>query len=204
MIGRLLVGVLVVSVGVVTACGGATDTGLFGGTSNGADSGSGSDGSTPHDGSVANDASTQHDASTPPDSAPPPPDAGQPDTAVVDRVKCEGTPGCIVGTQACCREGNPPNNFTYACATIGNCNGGALEIPCDKQRDCDVLGQPGDVCCVTAGGTGAAEVLCRPASECTANQGRTALCDPNSAMSCPGGLHCQQSMQTIPGYFICR
>lgn len=204
---RLLACTLVLGVGVISACGGAADSGLFGGTGGDvADSGSGSDGSVKHDGGVnpdggANpDADTQkdgavtHDASPTPDAAPP-----------ADTVKCEGTPGCQVGTDACCRVSN--GQTSYSCVPLGSCNGGGqtLEIPCDKARDCELLGAPGDVCCVTAAMTsGASEVTCRPASECTAALGRTNLCDPQMAGACTQGLTCQPSQSTIPGYYICR
>lgn len=205
MSARLLVCTFALGIAAVSACGGAADSGLFGGSTDGGGGGNDSDtvghdaGAVPDGGTVHVDASAV-DAETPKDSAvahdtsPPPP---------VDVVACMGTSGCKVGTDACCRKVNG-TGFSYACAPLGSCGGGGeLEIPCDKQRDCDLLGSPGDVCCVTGGPQGgAADVTCRPATECV--NGRAPLCDPQMANPCPANLQCRMSTNTIPGYDICR
>ncbi len=209
MSARLLVCTFAFAIAAVSACGGAADSGLFSGSADGGggggdsgtvghDAGAGPDGGTVHVDASAVDAETPKDSAVPRDTSPPPP---------VDVVACMGTSGCKVGTDACCRKVNG-TGFSYACAPLGACGGGPseLEIPCDKQRDCDLLGSPGDVCCVTGGMQGgAADVSCRPATECTSAQGRTNLCDPQMANPCANAnLHCQPSTNTIPGYDICR
>ena len=205
MTARLLVCTFAFGVAVVSACGGATDSGLFGGSSTGdTDSGvGGHDASSTTDAGnhPGSDASAMPDGEAPKDAAPPPKDSAPPPP--VDVVACQGTAGCKVGTEACCRKQNG-TGFTSSCTPIGQCDQGALEIPCDKQRDCDLLGAPGDLCCVTGGQPSASEVTCRPAAECTSAQGRAAMCDPMVATSCTAPLHCQMSQSTIPGYNICR
>ncbi len=172
--------ILGMSLGAVSACGGASDSGLFGSTG-GTDSGAdGSKDAAAHD--AALDASTQSDL-----------------------VHCEGTPGCKVGAEVCCRKDNG-GNFSYSCTAHGSCNGGPspLEIPCDTQHDCETLKMPGTVCCVTASNQGAASVACVAPTECTVALGRTPMCDPMMAGSCPGGMMCKPSAMTIPGYNICQ
>ncbi len=211
MTARLLVCTFALGIAVVSACGGAADSGLFGGSSGVGGEDSGTTGN--HDASVADGGvmpgkdATAADSDTPKDSAPPPRDTSPPPP--VDLVACMGTPGCKVGADACCRKANG-TAFTYACTPLGTCGQGGggegLEIPCDKQRDCDLLGAPGDVCCVTGGAQGgAADVTCRLQSECTNNQGRTNVCDPQMSTPCANTtLHCLPSTTTLPGYFICR
>jgi hypothetical protein len=179
MIARLLVCILGLGFGVVSACGGAAETGLFNGESSGADSGGGADGSK--------DGSGSHDSAA--------------ESSAPDLVACPGTSGCKVGMQVCCRKGT--TMFEYQCGAHGSCSGDMpLEIPCDKQRDCDVLGMPGAVCCVTATTQGASDVTCRMPSDCTLAQGRTPMCDP-AAPTCMAGTTCKLSAMTVPGYSLC-
>jgi hypothetical protein len=210
MTARLLACSLVLGIGVVSACGGATSTSdIFGGGGdNGSDASSGVDsGNTNHhdsgvvgdDATTGDDGSTQFDSSPMKDATPPPQDTGPPPVL----IKCEGTGGCHAGTQACCRNGTSPQ-FTWSCTAVGQCNGNnALEIPCDTAKDCD----NGDVCCVTADNLGmAADISCQPPANCMPGNGKTWMCDPNVSTSCPPGgtLHCLPSQTTIPGYNICR
>lgn len=211
--------IVVVALGVAggagMACGGATDSGLFGGsgfTSSGNDGGvtlsdggiTHEDGSTGFDAGAVPDASEQKDTGVPPppkDSGPPPP--------VDPGVHCGGTE-CPVPAQACCRT-QVASNFTYTCLPTGQCVGLSvlsLEIPCDDANDCATAGHPGQVCCATVGGgggggNGASEVVCRDPSECTQQNSRTPLCDKSDPNACPAGLTCRTSTQTLPGYNLC-
>lgn len=152
----------------VAACGGASDTGLFG-------SGSASDAGV-------------HDAAG---------DAASQEAAAPNVVHCEGTPGCKVGSQACCRKNN-----AFSCTPLSACNGdNTLEIPCDKQRDCGT----GNVCCLLANDQGIAqEIACRSAADCASQTRSVQLCDPNVPGTCGAMLTCQPSTSAIPGYNICR
>jgi hypothetical protein len=158
------------AVGIVAACGGASDTGLFGGSGGTSDAGTTKDGA---------------------------PDAPGQEAAAPNVVACMGTPGCKVGAQACCRKNN-----SFSCTPLGSCNGmGALEIPCDKQKDCGT----GNVCCLIADSQGiATQIACRTAADCTAQQRSAEMCDPNAPNTCPTMLTCQPSATAIPGYSICR
>jgi len=167
---RAFFGAAALAASVVVACGGASDTGLFG--AGGDDGGATGDGGAKD---AASDAAKQ--------------DAG------TNVVACQGTPGCKVGAQACCRKNN-----AFSCVTLGECNGG-LEIPCDKQRDCG----SGNVCCLLADDQGIAkQIACRTAADCAAQQRSAQLCDPNAPNVCPPMLTCQPSTEAIPGYNICR
>lgn len=211
--------------GVGLACGGAADSGLFGGPSansgsnggtsdndggssgGGVDAGNGNPG-TGEDASPGHpDAGAIEDASPLPDAAPPPKDSGPP-PAQDPGVKC-GSGDCSVPSEACCRR-QVNGNFSYMCLPTGTCQGlntPSLEIPCDDSTDCATAGSPGQVCCVTigggpGGGNAASEVVCRDPSECTQQQSRTPACE-NDAGVCPQGTTCRTSSQTLPGYRLC-
>jgi hypothetical protein len=207
---------LAIATGAGMACGGAADTGLFGGnnsSSNGNDGGvtlSDGGGVTHFDsstggedsGTVLPDAGQDKDTG-----APPPKDGGGP-PPVDPGVQCGGAE-CSVPSNACCRK-QVANNFTYTCLPTGQCQGlnvPSLEIPCDDATDCTTAGHPGQVCCATVGGgtagNAASEVLCRDPSECTQANSRTPLCDKNDPNACPAGTSCRMSTQTLPGYNLC-
>jgi hypothetical protein len=203
---RLLVCSLVLGVGVVSACGGAADTGLFGGGGGTVtDSGSGtsdSGGTHGDDSGTANDmdattlpdASPGVDAVAPMDSATPVPDSSMPH----DTIHCEGTAGCTPGAEVCCRRQNGPTSFSYACTQPQNCNGnGDLAIPCDTASQCAT----GEVCCMTVDAQNrASSVQCTLGVDCM--QGATELCGPPMT-SCPTGT-CTVSTFTIPSYDFCK
>jgi hypothetical protein len=120
-----------------------------------------------------------------------------------------GNAECTPGPQVCCRTGDPTVGFNYTCTdptTCASTNVASLSIPCDDQQDCVTAGAAaGTVCCVTADQTGGASVVqCQDPKECTAQFGRTWVCDPNAPNPCPSGLACQPSTATLPGYDICR
>jgi hypothetical protein len=193
----------------VAACSGAQPSDLFA-----------TDGGTPivPDGSTTDayvppPADAGKDAPTPPpvdagkDAMPPPPDAG-PKTSP---VACQNAGSCTAPGQVCCRTQVSFMNFTYACTTGAACMGnGTLALPCDDANDCAVLGAPGQVCCadlISAGQTLVASKLsCKPANQCTLQSmpAGVIVCDPKDPNACTGGQTCQQSSQTLPGYYICR
>jgi hypothetical protein len=217
---HFLLGVVAIAWGAGMACGGATDTGLFGGGGNGA-SGVDSGGITGSDGgivpendasSIENDASTtQHDSGGPPDKDsgnPPPKDSGPPPPNDPG-VQCSdnGQVFCSVPTQSCCRIGQ--SNYTYQCMTTGQCqtlNQITLEIPCDDATDCATAGHAGQVCCAVYNGSSTAtQVVCRDASQCSQAQSAVIVCDRNDPTSCPvAGTSCQKSTGTLPAYYICK
>jgi hypothetical protein len=183
------------------ACGGASQTDLFAGSSGSADGGTSTDGSvTTPEGGVALDGSTGKDAGG---------RDGGPADARADRVEpgaviqCASAT-CAVGSQVCCRSN--PANPTYACVSSAGCQApGQMPIPCDDSKDCAALGQPGDVCCAeTDQVTGrATQVSCGSAGSCQLQNGRAILCDPNDPTSCPQPLQCKASQSTLPGYYLC-
>lgn len=200
--GLALVGCAVALNGA--ACGGATKNDLFGG---GPSDGSilGADGSlVGTDAGVApgSDAATDPDAT---DADGGRRDAGR-DAAPVDPgIRCEprGT-FCTVGTQVCCRSAADQ----FSCVAANGCYSVAsMPIPCDDADDCAKLGHPGDVCCATVDliTNRATEVTCRSGGDCTRDDDRRVLCDPQlpSQPQCPANTRCQASTQILSGFYLC-
>jgi hypothetical protein len=191
-----------VSLGVVVAfaslgCADTSETDLFGTAGNGSTS-SGGDAGT--DGTV--DGGSHDRASDAKDAVP---DVPKEDLG----VHC-GSSDCPVPAKECCRQDPGNGQFVYQCVNVGQCLQQAnnpFPVPCDDALDCENAGHAGELCCVTAaldGGAGADEIVCRAPVDCTKQQGRTNLCDPNAPNPCPNGGQCVPSTQTIPGYDICR
>jgi hypothetical protein len=204
MKSRFLVCAVAFGIGVVSACGGAADTGLFGsggGSTN--DSGSSADtgGGTHDSGIVGHDATTQPDSSpevdaiAPMDATPPPPDSAP----MNDGIHCEGNPnGCMPGSEVCCRKPTGTSSFNYSCVSPSNCNGpNDLAIPCSTSTHCP---NAADVCCAMTDAMGKANsVQCVLAADCQGAQ----ICGPPQTSVCVTGT-CQPSVSTIPGYDICK
>src|SRR5690242_8388296 len=116
---------LAASIGLVLApaCGGASDSGLFGGA--GANTGVNPDGGGP-DGSVTDGAGLPpseagHREGGGKDAAIPLPDASQPDTSTPDPGIACGATYCAAGTQECCRT-HQATAYTFACMPfVGGC-----------------------------------------------------------------------------------
>jgi hypothetical protein len=218
MSARFLFCTFALGIGAVTACSGATDTGLFApgddSSSTGTDSGStGTDsssgnqdsgGMTPDTGTMPlPDASTPPvDASEPHDTAPPPVDSAPPDPGVM----CADAPNgsCTVPAESCCVEGlGTTTQPVGTCMQAGECFQG-VEVPCDNAAECDEIdpGQ-GEVCCGTVDGNSiVSQVQCSAPGDC-ADSSNIILCDPNESTSCPTGTTCRQSTRTLPGYYLC-
>ncbi len=120
-------------------------------------------------------------------------------------VACGGSATCESSNgEECCF--TPQKQDGQCVSSDGDCNGGGeVLLPCDDAADCDALGNIGDVCCAQAAQNGiVSQVQCRAASECSAKNGQTNLCDPSASNPCPNGGTCQASTVSIPGYSICR
>lgn len=120
-------------------------------------------------------------------------------------VACPGSATCESSSgQECCF--SPQTQDGQCVSSDAECNGeGDVLLPCDDTADCDALGHIGDVCCAQADKNGiVSAVQCRAASDCSAKNGQTNLCDPSASNPCPNGGTCQPSMVSIPGYTICR
>jgi hypothetical protein len=147
---------------------------------------------------------------------PPPKDAGRdvepPDSgSKTSPIACSNAGACSAPKEVCCRTQLAFMSYSYACTSGAACMGaGTLAIPCDDANDCAVLGAPGQVCCAELISTGqtlvASKLLCKPPGQCTLQSTPTGVvvCDPKDPNACAGGQSCQLSMQTLPGYYICR
>lgn len=183
------------------ACGGASQTDLFAGSSGAVDGGGGADSSVTSDGGVTLDGSTGTDGGGGRDAAP---SDARPDRSEPGAVIHCANATCPVGTQVCCRSN--PATPTYACVSSAGCQAvNQMPIPCDDSKDCAALGQPGDVCCAeTDQVTGrATQVSCASAGSCQLQNARAILCDPNDPASCPQPLQCKASQGTLPGFYLC-
>ena len=219
---RFLFCTLALGVGVVTACSGAENTGLFApgdDTSNGGtDSGGTVDSAspTPDSGGGTMDAGMmqQPDTSVPQDAAPPPHDSAPPpvDSAPPPDpgVACSDAVGgyCSVPDESCCILGIGTSTMPVGtCTQSGQCFDG-VEVPCDNARECNEI-DPGqnEVCCgTTTARNGVAEVssvACTDPADCTTDNSGVILCDPNDATACPTGTTCKKSTETLPGYYLC-
>jgi hypothetical protein len=186
---------LVAALGLA-GCSGAEDTSLIGG-------GGGKDGGSADTGSQGD--SSVMDVQPPKDvqvqDVQPPPDSGPPGKT---SLYCGGNVTCTAPTEECCRQGF--FQYTYACEMPGQCVG--MSIPCDRAQNCASLGMPGTVCCGHYSQQGMQTLVdavsCKPAGQCTMQQQSVVLCDPNDPNACTGGLKCQLSQVSIPGYYICR
>jgi len=113
-------------------------------------------------------------------------------------VHCPNAGYCHVPGQVCCK-----TDQGDACTATGSCPG--LSIPCDDTADCEAAGMAGKVCCLVNGSTGmASSVQCLSRNDCQPSMGRTLLCNPMVAGTCPSGQACLPSQQSLPGFDICR
>lgn len=203
----------------LVACGGATQSDLFGGGagagpqdggSSAIDSGNGDN----VDASPAVDASTGIDAGHPRDSGVTPVDAGgPPDTGVVVDSGA-GDPGiycgkdlqndvyCPVGQDDCCITGQGTSALIFKCEAVGAVTCTGVAATCDDTADCT----GNKVCCGAFDGQRYRDVSCRSSCSGQGPNGTTLrrFCDPNlpSPGDCPQGTACQAS-QVLTGYFLC-
>jgi hypothetical protein len=113
-------------------------------------------------------------------------------------VRCPSAGSCEVPDQVCCKSAQGDS-----CVGAGSCP--ALSIPCDDTADCEAAGMTGKVCCLVNGPDGiASSVQCLSPNDCQPSQGRTTLCNPQAAASCPSGQTCLPSEKSLPGFDICR
>ena len=207
----------------LAACGGASDSGLFGGDSTfpGSTADGGATAVPPNAGAEAGSDrggtadSPRADGSVGPgegglvDASPAPIDAAIDQGPLLDPgVKC-GTETCAVPSDVCCRSGTAGLE-TFACAASGGSDctlPGDLPVPCDDARDCAALGRPGSVCCAqetvdpvsqTASVT---TVTCRSPGSCSGN-GRRVVCDTTPG-GCPAGMACTTTL-AFPGFNLCQ
>jgi hypothetical protein len=219
MNARFLLCTFALGIGAVTACSGATNTGLFAPGDDSSPSGATDSGSTVDSTSPAQDSGgmmmpdsgmmQQPDASTPVDAAPPPHDSAPPpvDSAPPDPgVQCSDAPGghCAVPNESCCVQGLGGATTTVGtCGQSGGCFQG-VEVPCDNAVECDEIdpGQ-GEVCCATTDENGVAtQVQCAAPTDCM-DTTTVVVCDPTDSTACPAGTTCRQSTRTLPGYYLC-
>jgi hypothetical protein len=201
----------------LVACGGATQSDLFGGSSS-ADSGAALDGNSNgivdsgsgHDASSGDDAGTNRDsgvipvdAGGPPDTGgppppPPPPDAGG-DPGIYCGRELSNDVYCPVNQQECCVTGQGSSAIVFKCEAVGAATCVGVPARCDDTADC-----PGTkVCCGTfdAQQQQYQDVTCR--SSCTAT-GLRRFCDQALQPSdCPQGQTCGPS-QLLIGYHVCQ
>ena len=216
---------VVLASSALVACGGASDSGLFGGPGSididaGAiDSGSTGHGGNPDAGSSAPDATAGGDTGggasdggidplpdtgTAVDASPPVVDAAPPDTN--PGVYCGDTNGnatyCKVGTACCVKSssGLPGGGSGSACetSTVPFCSGVAVE--CDSDDDCK-----GQVCCGTlVANSRYTSVRCQATCD-TQSDTQIHFCDPNAQddVCAADGLQCTAS-GILPGYSVCN
>lgn len=203
------------------ACGGASESGLFGegptlpgsdpdaGVASPAANSDGGSGALPGRGG-APDASLGPADGAPGDAALLPVDAraDRPPPTADPGVQC-GVDPCKVPADLCCRSGTAGQE-RFACAASG---GAAcllpddLQIPCDDARDCATLGRPGSVCCAQESIPAGAQtptvtsVSCRSPGSCSGN-GRRVVCDTLPG-ACPVGTVCAATA-TFPGFNLCQ
>ena len=190
----------------LAACGGATDSDLFG---------SPPANQQQPDASTSADATTSNDASVSDATQPPPAqdssttvDANQPDTSTpaASKIHC-GNTDCNSTTESCCRSATSGSSYSYACTNDPNtsCQGlGDIVIECSNAQNCADQGNAGDVCCATRNGPGGSVdgTTCMSASQC-GQMGGVIACDPNAANNCPNGGGCKTSSVTLPTYNLC-
>ena len=201
--------------GWLAACGGATQSDLFGGGaasqdggSSGVDSGNGDvDASSGVDASGGVDAGHKKDSGVIPVDAGGPPDTG----VVVDAgagdpgIYCGKDPQndvfCPVGQEDCCITGQGTSAIIFKCEAVGALTCTGVAAMCDDTADC-----PGNkVCCGSFDGQRYREVVCRSSCSGQGPNGTTfrRFCDPFLQPSdCPQGTACQAS-QVLTGYFLC-
>jgi hypothetical protein len=180
---------------VAPACGGSTNSDLFGGspTDGGGQGGHGGEG-----GEAAEDAA--------------PKESGARDGAPGDAVQPSADPGiscgsaeCQVSTEECCRTAEPGGATSFRCQPRGACVlNNQLAIPCDDAADCATLGVSGAVCCAIAVQGAVYQVVCKPPSECPFNANNYILCDPNAPNPCPNGGTCAASATPTIPYDYCK
>ena len=190
--------VALVSVGLAASitggCGGATDTGLFGG-------GMG-DGDAAQEGGQSE--AGQSDAGRR--------DAGQRDAGGSDSSRRTADPGifcgtnggrdvnCEVGVASCCATLGPTST-SYECLPRGSpCAG--LDLGCNDTADCG-----GDICCARFDSTlGYTSVTCQTSCNSTTRAEMLRFCDPTAATDecAASGRVCTGTSLSLPGYFFCR
>ncbi len=180
----------------LTACGGATETDLFGIPPVTVDSG------------VVKDSGTdaKKDADVP--DAPPPATpiilCGPPLTS--PQAKCDASK-----KEFCCRRGDA-QPYKYGCETDETACADVNDVPirCSTTQTCTGQGLIGSVCCgtlVASSGSGSVitNTSCVAPNTCVSggSVGKAVLCDPNAPNNCPNGGTCKLSSQTMPGYYLC-
>ena len=200
------------------ACGGATQSDLFGGGGAGSQDGgepmdtgaSGADsGNGGIDATTGNDAGRRRDAGEPPVDAGGPPDtgvvvdAGTGDPGIYCGKESQGDVYCAVGQDDCCITGQGTSSIAYKCEAIGALSCLGVATMCDDTADCT----GNKVCCGTFDSVAGRyhEVACRSSCSGQGPNGTTLrrFCDPFLQPSdCPQNQACQAS-QVLTGYYVC-